>query len=43
MTSIPDGPSDKEAKAEEKQAQAETKAQAGREARRNQLVVATPA
>ena len=32
MTSIPDEPSDKEAKAEEKQAQAETKAQAGREA-----------
>jgi hypothetical protein len=32
MTSLPDEPSDKEAKAKEKQAQAETKAQAGREA-----------
>ena len=32
MTSIPGEPSDKKAKAEEKQAQAETKAQAGREA-----------
>ncbi len=32
MTSLPDGPSDKEAKAKKKQAQAETKAQAGREA-----------
>ena len=32
MTSLPDGPSDKEAKAKKKQAQAETKAQDGREA-----------
>ena len=32
MTSLPDEPSDKEEKAKKKQAQAETKAQAGREA-----------
>ena len=32
MTSLPDEPSDKEAKAKKKQAQAETKAQDGREA-----------